>query len=119
MEHLSRRTEEEVDHLFIISDPAPRSLRTIGRIVELIDELGGRIHNKHLVLSRVQGSPDDLPEVTRKEIEALPYPPEGLIPYDDTLVDLDLQGQALLKISSEAPSYKAVKEMLVQLGILN
>jgi len=126
MEHLSRRTEEEVDHLFIISyavfclsDPAPRSLRTIGRIVELIDELGGRIHNKHLVLSRVQGSPDDLPEVTRKEIEALPYPPEGLIPYDDTLVNLDLQGQALLKISSEAPSYRAVKEMLVQLGILN
>jgi CO dehydrogenase maturation factor len=41
MEHLSRRTEEEVDHLFVISDPAPRSLRTIGRISELIDELGG------------------------------------------------------------------------------
>jgi hypothetical protein len=60
-----------------------------------------------------------LPEVTTKEIEALPYPPEGLIPYDDTLVNLDLQGQALLKISSEAPSYRAVKEMLVQLGILN
>jgi len=34
-------------------------------------------------------------------------------------VNLDLQGQALLKISSEAPSYKAVKEMLKQLGILN
>jgi CO dehydrogenase maturation factor len=119
MEHLSRRTEEEVDHLFIISDPAPRSLRTIGRIVELIDELGGRVHNKHLVLSRVQGSSDDLPETTRKEIEALPYPPEGLIPYDDMLVNLDLQGEPLLKISSEAPSYKAVKEMLGQLGILS
>ena len=24
MEHLSRRTEEEVDHLFVVSDPAPR-----------------------------------------------------------------------------------------------
>lgn len=117
MEHLSRRTEEEVDHLFIISDPAPRSLRTIGRIVELIDELGGRVRNKHLVLSRVQGSPDDLPATTRKEIASLPYPPEALIPYDDTLVNLDLQGEPLLRIPSDAPSYVAVQNMLRTLGL--
>lgn len=117
MEHLSRRTEEEVDHLFIISDPAPRSLRTIGRIVELIDELGGRIHNTHLVLSRVQGSIEDLPASTRKEIENLPYAPEALIPYDDTLVDLDLQGEPLVNIPADAPSFLAVKRMLQDLGL--
>jgi CO dehydrogenase maturation factor len=117
MEHLSRRTEEEVDHLFIISDPAPRSLRTIGRIVELIDELGGRIHNTHLVLSRVQGSIEDLPTSTRKEIENLPYAPEALIPYDDTLVDLDLQGEPLVNIPADAPSFLAVKRMLQDLGL--
>ena len=48
MEHLSRRTEEEVDHLFIISDPAPRSLRTIGRILELVGEMGDRVHASHI-----------------------------------------------------------------------
>ncbi|HMK36469.1 MAG TPA: AAA family ATPase [Desulfomonilaceae bacterium] len=117
MEHLSRRTEQEVDHLFIISDPAPRSLRTIGRIVELIDELGGRVHNKHLVLSRVQGASEDLSETIRKEIERLPYPPEALIPFDDTLVNLDLQGEPLLKIPSDASSYVAVKTMLQTLGL--
>ena len=119
MEHLSRRTEEEVDHLFVISDPAPRSLRTIGRIAELIDELGGRIHNKHLVLSRVQGSQEDLSLSIREEIERLPHKPEVLIPYDDTLIELDLQGQPLIKISSDAPSYKAVKNMLKNIGILS
>ena len=102
MEHLSRRTEEEVDHLFIISDPAPRSLRTIGRILELIDELGGRIRHKHLILSRVQGSIEDMPDGTKKEISRLPYAPEGMIPYDEILVDLDLQGRPLMEISSEA-----------------
>lgn len=117
MEHLSRRTEEEVDHLFIISDPAPRSLRTIGRIIELLDELGGRIHNKHLVLSRVQGSTDELPETTRKEISNLPFKPEALIPYDEMLVDLDLQGQPLLKLSKEAPSFIAVQNMLRSIGL--
>jgi len=119
MEHLSRRTEEEVDHLFVISDPAPRSLRTIGRIVELIDELGGRVHNKHLIISRAQGSLEDLPETTRYEIQRLPYHPEGVIPYDDALVNLDLQGVPLLKISNEAPSYTAVKKLLQDLKILN
>src|SRR5208337_1672860 len=97
MEHLSRRTEEEVDHLFIISDPAPRSLRTIGRIVELIDELGGRIHNKHIVLSRVKGAIEELPENTRNEISKLAHPVDAIIPYDEMLIDLDLQGEPLLK----------------------
>ncbi len=119
MEHLSRRTEEEVDHLFIISDPAPRSLRTVKRIVELIDELGGRIHNKHFVLSRVQGTTDDLPEQTRAEIESLPYDPEGFIPFDETLMSLDLGGEPLLKISTEAPSYIAVRGILKDIGVLN
>jgi CO dehydrogenase maturation factor len=119
MEHLSRRTEEAVDHLFIISDPAPRSLRTIGRIAELIAEMEDRIHNTHLILSRVQGSLEDLPQSTRDEIAKLPQPPEALVPYDEQLVGLDLEGQPLINIGSDAPSYKAVKEMLQRLGIIN
>jgi len=119
MEHLSRRTEEEVDHLFVISDPAPRSLRTVGRIVELVDELGGRVHNRHLIISRVNGSQEDLPENVQKEIDKLPYEPELLIPYDDTLVEQDLQGKPLLNIRDDAVSYQAVKGMLRGIGILS
>ncbi len=119
MEHLSRRTEEEVDHLFIISDPAPRSLRTIGRITELVDEMADRVHNSHVVLSRVKGSLKDLSESTQKEIEGLSSPVEAIIPYDDLLVDLDLQGEPLLKIPAEAVSYQAVKKILQDLKILN
>jgi CO dehydrogenase maturation factor len=118
MEHLSRRTEENVDHLFIISDPTPRSLRTIGRIVELIEELGDRVHNKHLILSRVQGSIDDMQDATKKEIESLPYKPETLVPFDDTLVDLDLSGEPLFKIPLDSKAYKAVEEMLKKLEII-
>ncbi len=118
MEHLSRRTEQEVDHLFIISDPAPRSLRTIGRILELIDELGGRIKHKHLILSRVQNSLDGIPESTLKEIEKLPFKPEAMVPYDDVLVQLDLQGEPLLKIPVEAEAYRTVNKLLKDLSII-
>ena len=119
MEHLSRRTEQEVDHLFIISDPAPRSLRTVGRILQLVDELGSRVHNTHLVLSRVDPASQELPEGTRKEIERLPYVPKAMIPFDDSLVQLDLQGKPLVRIGSEAPAFKAVKKLLEDIGILN
>jgi CO dehydrogenase maturation factor len=118
MEHLSRRTEEEVDHLFIISDPAPRSLRTIARIVDLIDELGGRIHNKHLVITRAQGSVGDLPENVRSEIDKLPFKPEGIIPFDDALVELDLQGKPLLQIDKQADSFQSVNSILQNSGVL-
>ncbi len=118
MEHLSRRTDEDVDHLFVISDPAPRSLRTIGRIVELVKELGSRVRHSHLVISRVNGSPDHLPESIRKQIESLPYSPESYIPYDEVLVNMDLEGQPLVKIPSDAPSFMAVNKLLHDIGIL-
>ncbi len=119
MEHLSRRTEEEVDHLFIISDPAPRSLRTIGRILELIGEMGDRVHASHVVLSRVKGSLADLPGNTQNEIAKLAYPVDAIIPYDDTLVDMDLQGAPLLEISTSSSSYQAVRKMLQDVKVLN
>ena len=119
MEHLSRRTEEEVDHLFIISDPSPRSVRTIGRIFQLVDEMEGRVHNQHIVLSRVKGNLDDLPQSTRNEIEALPQSPLALIPYDESLVSLDLEGKPLLEIPSDSVAYLAVKKMLKDIGALN
>jgi CO dehydrogenase maturation factor len=91
----------------------------VRRIIELIDELEGRIHNKHLVISRVNGSIDELPEQTRKEMEKLPYEPEGLIPFDEELVGLDLKGQPLLKIPTDAQAYVAVKRLLQTIGVLN
>jgi CO dehydrogenase maturation factor len=119
MEHLSRRTEENVDHLFVISDPAPRSVRTIGRILELINELEGRVKHTHLILSRVQGDIEDLPAHTREEIDKLPFKPAALIPFDDVLVAQDLKGDPLVKISSESSAYKAVRKLLSDLDILN
>jgi CO dehydrogenase maturation factor len=118
MEHLSRRTDEEVDHLFIISDPSPRSLRTIGRIMELINELGDRVHKKHLVITRVDRTVQDLPESIRNEIDRLPYSPAAYIPYDEALVNLDMNSEPLYKISGDAPCYKAVKTLLEEIGVL-
>jgi len=81
--------------------------------------MGGRIHASNIVLSRVKGPIEDLPENTQGEITKLAYPVDAIIPYDELLVDLDLQGEPLLKISTGAPSYQAVRKMLQDTKILN
>ena len=75
----------------------PEVFRTIGRILELIGEMGDRVHASHIVLSRVKGLLEDLPENTQNEITKLAYPVDAIIPYDEMLVDLDLQGEPVIE----------------------
>ena len=55
MEHISRRTTKDVDHLFIVSEPTALGLRTAGRIVELAGKLASRIRRTHLVVNKAAG----------------------------------------------------------------
>ncbi|NIS75709.1 MAG: carbon monoxide dehydrogenase, partial [Deltaproteobacteria bacterium] len=56
MEHLSRRTTENIEYLLIISDPSARGIRAAGRISRLLSELDTRVGEKHLILNRVRES---------------------------------------------------------------
>ncbi|MGA8831531.1 MAG: hypothetical protein WB554_07995, partial [Desulfomonilaceae bacterium] len=77
------------------------------------------IHNQHIVLSRVQGTLADLPKTTREEIDALPSTPLALIPYDEELVALDLEGKPLVDIPSDSIAYQAVRKMLQDIAVLS
>ena len=55
MEHISRRTTRNVDHLLMVSGPTVTGIRTAGKISRLADELAVGIKNKHLILNRVSG----------------------------------------------------------------
>ena len=43
MEHLSRKTTEDVDALLLVSNHSVKGIRAIGRILELVDELKKRL----------------------------------------------------------------------------
>jgi CO dehydrogenase maturation factor len=64
MEHMSRLVTQNVDRLFVVSDSTPRGMRTAGRIVGLIGELGLTIGEPLLIVNRVQeGVRDGLDEI--------------------------------------------------------
>src|SRR4030066_2263631 len=55
LEHLSRRTTNKVDLLFIVSDPALRGIQTAKRISMLVDELQLKVDRQAVIINKISG----------------------------------------------------------------
>lgn len=111
MEHLSRRTTHDVQHLFIISDPTHRGVVAAKRIVELKDELEINVENAYFILNRVPG---EIPSALQDLIDTLEVPFLGTIPLDDNVMNFDIIGTPLIELEDSSPVYQAVSGMLDQ-----
>jgi CO dehydrogenase maturation factor len=109
MEHLSRRTTRDVQHLFVVSDPSQRGLVAAQRIVNMSKELDVRIENSHLLINRANGP---LTAETMAFVETLGIPLLGAIPADDELLDFDAAGRPLVELPDSSPVYGAVAKIL-------
>ena len=109
MEHLSRRTTQDVDHLFIISGPTQRGLSAAAGIVELKDELEVNIKNSYFILNRVPG---EIPAPLQETINNLKVPFLGPVPADNNVMEFDFSGQPLIELEDDSPVYLAVAEMM-------
>jgi len=112
MEHLSRRTTQNLDYLFIISDPSVRGIQTSGKIARLLKELNTRVRERYLILNRIQNS---LPLSVNNAIEE-----EGLkllcsIPEDEKLFMMDQDGKPIYHIPSNSPAFQAVHQLMKKL----
>ena len=112
MEHLSRRTTRDVQHLLIVSDPTQRGLVAAGRIAEMGRELDINIENAYLIINRLRGGmPPDLKTFTDK----MNVPLLGTIPADDNLAEFEFSGKPLVDLGEDSPVYQAVAKMLVHI----
>ena len=109
MEHLSRRTTRDVQHLLVVSDPSQRGLVAAQRIADMSRELDIRIEKAHLIVNRVQG---ELSAETSSFVGKMGIPLLGVIPADDAISTYDLSGRPLVDLPDESPVYKSVARML-------
>ncbi len=109
MEHLSRRTTRDVQHLLIVSDPTQRGLVAAERIASFRDELDIRIENAYLILNRVNGQ---IPAALEKRIEEINIPLLGIVPADRLLSEYEFSGQPLVDLGDDSPVYQAVDAMM-------
>jgi CO dehydrogenase maturation factor len=105
MEHLSRRTTRDVDHLVIVSDPSYRGLVAAERIASFCNELDIQIKNTFLVLNRLTG---ESPAPIQKQVQALGIPLLGIVPADTELAALESNGSPVIALGDESNVYQAV-----------
>ncbi len=109
MEHLSRRTTENIDQLFIISDHSVKGIRTASRIIELIAELKLDVKRQSVIINFV---PNKLDTHIAKEMEHLGIKPIAIIPLDEEIYKYDLEQRPLLELPDSSKAVKAVGELM-------
>jgi CO dehydrogenase maturation factor len=112
MEHLSRRTTRDVQHLLVVSDPTLRGIVAAERISSFRNELDIRIEHAYLIVNRLKG---DLPPALSCEISKLDIPLLGTVPADDELTNFEFSGKPLVELGNESPVYQTVARMLVSI----
>lgn len=114
LEHLSRRTTQDVDVLLVISDANPIALQAAGRINRLADELQLRIRKRFLALNNVSDSMRTRlgSESFQEKLAQTGLALVGEIPTDETLWSLSLEGKPLNELPSTSPAKLAVHEIL-------
>jgi len=114
LEHLSRRTTQDIDLLMIISDPSVRGVMTAGRIARLIKELGLNIKRTVLIVNRVQDGMREDPSLLQAiQKQAVDF--AGFVSADDMIIDYDLNGRPLITLPADT---KALNEFFGILGKL-
>ncbi|MFU8771521.1 MAG: AAA family ATPase [Anaerolineales bacterium] len=114
MEHLSRRTTRDVDHMLIVSDPTQRGLVAASRIASFRNELDIRIENAYLILNR---APKPVPAELQDQIDKLEIPLLGVLPNDSELTTYEFSGKPLVELEDSSPIYQEVAEFMSQLGL--
>ena len=113
LEHLSRRTTQNVDILLIVSDPTIRGLATAERVSQLIHELRTQVGQVRLIVNRVptdkSGEPVLTPNLTRF-IEDKQLRLAGVIPMDPLVAEYDSLGLPLVQLPHEAPARQAIEK---------
>ena len=114
MEHLSRRTVQDIDYLLVLSDPSIRGIKTAGRISRLLQELKTRVKEQYLILNRLHSSPSE-PMINAIEDERLTL--FYSIPEDKNLLKMDQIGVSIWHDLSNSSVYHAVKQIMMKLDV--
>jgi CO dehydrogenase maturation factor len=113
MEHLSRRTTNNVDFLIMVANPALPAIRAVQRILALSHQLPITIGHRALLLNRLgpegAGEPID-GQLAEFDAERLPD-----VPQDDQLEQTGAVGQDVFRLPENSPAVIAVRKIVERL----
>jgi CO dehydrogenase maturation factor len=101
MEHLSRRTTNNVDLLCIVAEPTPIGVVTAQRISELAGQLPIVVKQTGVIWNRSADS---------RKLNTIDI--FGHIPYDKAVSDASMQGKTVFDLEENSPAFSAVSKIL-------
>jgi len=110
MEHLSRRTTNDVDFLIAVTDPTLPALRAARRILALSKELPIRIGRRAVVANRV--GPRGVGQQIDGELEKLDALRLGDVPQDDEVQRAGALGHDVFSLPQQTPALVAVRKTI-------
>jgi CO dehydrogenase maturation factor len=112
MEHLSRRTTQNVDELLIVSNHSVKGVRTVARIEDMVAQLKLRVKRCSVIVSQ---APPELDPLVRKELDRLKIEPRARIPIDSEVVRYDLEMKPLTELPDSSAAVAAVNSLMAGL----
>ncbi|MDK1031137.1 MAG: AAA family ATPase [Planctomycetia bacterium] len=106
MEHLSRRTTNNVDWLYIIAEPTAAGILTANRIQALAGSLPIAVRNTSIVWNKVTG------ELPPEVVGAAPAEATRKIPNDQAVAEASQKGATVFDLPADNPALLALYEIV-------
>jgi len=107
MEHLSRRTTNNVDLLCIVTEATSLGALTARRIFALAKQLPIVVKESGVVWNKVEGAAGCQPRLGG--IETI-----GRVPMDQSVLDASMKGNSVFDLYPDSPAFLAVRRMTEQ-----
>ena len=112
MEHLSRRTTQNIDELLLVSNHTVKGVRTVARIRDLITELKLQVKRQSVIINF---APAELAPLVKEELCRLEIEPVATIPSDEEVCNYDLSLKPLLDLPDSSQAVIAVNSLMAKL----
>jgi CO dehydrogenase maturation factor len=116
LEHLSRRTTNDVDVLFLVGEPSLVSLRACLQAYQTARSISLEIKDIFLVINK--DSLNTLTPEAKRELDQARLTLIGRIPFDKYILEAGERGEDLLSLPDSSQALNAVKDIMEKVRIL-
>ena len=110
MEHLSRRTTNNVEQLYIIAEQNPIGAVTAQRIYDLANKLPISVKKIGVIWNKSKSTGNEPGSSNEMEIA-------GYIPYDEAVLRSSIKGKTVFDLAEDNPAYVEVSKIIEQILI--
>lgn len=115
MEYIARGTLPHIDTLLLVSDCSRRGIQAVGRIAEMVKDLGLAPGQMKLIVNR---APDGkLSAGVAEEIEKHGLDLAGVLPQDQTVYEADCDGKPSAHVPDSSPIKQALAGIIKELKL--